>query len=153
MKDPIIKLAAVAALLVAVAAYSQMMGMGGGGGMMNMSIRHSYVMQNGVDPAYASRMNPLQHTAANIADGKRLFETNCALCHGPAGLGNGEAGKALNPPPANIAVNIKRRMATDGYVYWTIAEGGAPVGSQMPPFKDVLKKDEIWKTILYLRTL
>lgn len=153
MKKLSVKLAVLAVLLLAVTAYGQMMGMGRGGGMMNMSIRSTFVMQNGVDPAYALKRNPLQRTAMNVAEGKQLYDKNCALCHGPEGLGNGEAGKALNPPPANIAANINRHMATDGYVYWTVAEGGAPVGSAMPPFKGVLKEDEIWKIILYLRTL
>ena len=120
---------------------------------MDMSIRGRFVMQNGVDPVYASRSNPLQRTAVNVAKGKQLYDKNCALCHGPEGLGNGETGKGLNPPPANIAVNINRHMATDGYIYWTVAEGGVPVGSAMPPFKGVLKEEEIWETILYLRTL
>lgn len=44
-------------------------------------------------------------------------------------------------------------MATDGYLFWTIAEGGAPVGSAMPAFKQTLKEDDIWKIITYLRTL
>lgn len=153
MKDLTVKLAGLGVLLLAATAYGQMMGMGRGKGMMNMSIRSHFVMQNGINPAYASKRNPLRRTARNIAEGKQLYDQNCALCHGPAGLGDGEAGKALNPPPADIAANIRRHMATDGYVYWTIAEGGVPVGSQMPPFKTVLKEDEIWKTVLYLRTL
>lgn len=153
MKRLFVNLAVTGILLLAITAYGQVMGMERGGGMMYMSIRHNFVMQNGVDPAYAAKSNPLPRTAENIAVGKRLYGANCVPCHGPAGLENGEAGKALNPPPANIAANIKRRMATDAYVYWTIAEGGVPVGSQMPPFEGVLKEDEIWKTILYLRSL
>lgn len=153
MKNLYAKLAVSGVLLLAVIAYGQMMGMGRGGGMMNMSIRGRFVMRNGVDPVYASRKNPLQRTAVNVAKGKQLYDKNCALCHGQEGLGNGEAGKGLNPPPADIAATINRRMATDGYVYWTVAEGGVPVGSAMPPFKGVLKEEEIWKTILYLRTL
>ncbi|BCB27445.1 hypothetical protein SKTS_23310 [Sulfurimicrobium lacus] len=122
-----------------------------GGGMMNMSaIRHRFVSQNGVDPIYASRKNPLKRTAMNIGDGKRLYERNCAACHGPTGLGNGAAGKSLNPPPANLAAFSRTRMATDGYLYWTIAEGGVPLGTAMPPFKNTLKTDEIWKIMIYL---
>ena len=44
-------------------------------------------------------------------------------------------------------------IATDGYLYWTIAEGGTPLGTAMPPFKNVLKDAEIWKVISYLREL
>jgi mono/diheme cytochrome c family protein len=148
----------LAALLLSATASGQMMGqtmgMMQGGGMMGMStVRHQYVMRNGVDPNYATRTNPLQHTARNIDDGKRLYEQDCALCHGPTGTGDGEAGKDLSPPPANIAAFIKTRMATDGYLYWSIAEGGVPFSTGMPPFKGSLNKDEIWKIVLYLRAL
>jgi mono/diheme cytochrome c family protein len=44
-------------------------------------------------------------------------------------------------------------MASDSYLFWTISEGGAPVGSAMPPFKQTLTDDEIWKIITYVRTL
>lgn len=44
-------------------------------------------------------------------------------------------------------------MITDGYLDWTVAEGGAPVGSAMPPFKDVLEPDDIRDVILFLQTL
>jgi mono/diheme cytochrome c family protein len=123
-------------------------------GTMNMSmLRHHFVMQNGVDPKYASKVNPLVSNAENIASGKKLYEMNCALCHGVAGLGDGDAGKDLKPPPANIAMFIKMHNVPDGYLYWTIAEGGVPLKTAMPPFKNVMREDDIWKTIIYLRDL
>lgn len=44
-------------------------------------------------------------------------------------------------------------MGGDSYPEWTVAEGGVPVGSAMPPFKDVLKPSDIWKVVLFLPTL
>jgi mono/diheme cytochrome c family protein len=44
-------------------------------------------------------------------------------------------------------------MASDGYLYWTIAEGGEPVGSAMPAFGDALSEDEIWQIVAYLRQM
>jgi mono/diheme cytochrome c family protein len=123
-------------------------------GMMNMSmIRHHFVMQNGVDPNYVSKVNPLKRNAANIVAGKKLYEKSCALCHGTKGLGDGEGGKGLKPPPANIAMFIKMHNVPDGYLFWTIAEGGIPLQTAMPPFKNVMREDEIWKTIIFLREL
>lgn len=110
-------------------------------------------MQNGVDPKYDSKVNPLERNTENIAAGKKLYETNCAICHGMKGLGDGQAGKGLNPPPANIAMFIRMHDVPDGYLYWTIAEGGIPLKTAMPAFKGAMKEDEIWKTILFLREL
>lgn len=130
------------------------MGIMRGGGMVNMSvIRHQYVARNGLDPKYASKVNPLPGSAANFKAGQKLYERNCASCHGPTGLGNGPAGKNLNPPPPNIAASSKMPMSSDGYLYWTIAEGGVPLHTAMPPFKSTLKPDQIWKIIIFLSGL
>lgn len=149
-------LGALALLGVAHAQMGMMGGRGmmGGPGMMGMAtLRHQYFMQYGIPPKYADQVDPLPDTAANVSAGKKLYEASCASCHGPSGLGNGPAGQALNPPPANIAATSQMPMATDGYLYWTIAEGGAPLHSAMPAFKDTLKPDAIWQIILYLRQL
>lgn len=123
-------------------------------GHMNMSMRrHHFAMMNGIDPQYAYKKNRLEASPKNIATGKELYQQNCASCHGTTGKGDGETGKALNPRPANIAAFGKMPMATDSYLYWTIAEGGVPVGTAMPPFRETLKEEEIWKIITYLRTL
>lgn len=143
----------LAAILGWVPGYGQMgMGMmqGGGGGSF---VRHQYVMGHGLDPAYASMTNPLQTNEETIAAGKKLYDQYCSACHGTTGKGDGPAGKQLNPPPANIAVSSKMRMATDGYLYWTIAEGGVPLHTAMPPFKDTFGKEQIWQIITYLREL
>jgi mono/diheme cytochrome c family protein len=142
-----------------MSAYAQMGMMGPGHGMgpgpmMGMSMaRHRYLMMHGISPQYASKVNPLQPSKGNIESGKKLFEANCARCHGMTGIGDGPAGTNLSPPPANVARASKMPMATDAYLYWTISEGGVPVGSAMPPFKASLKEGEIWKIITYLRTL
>jgi len=130
------------------------MGRGRGMGMMSRSrVRHRYVMQHGLAPRYAGKSNPLVSTPALVNQGRKLFNTNCAACHGASGAGDGVAGKNLDPPPSDLRGIGRTRMATDGYLYWTIAEGGAPVNSAMPAFKNTLKRSEIWKLILFLRTL
>lgn len=152
-------------LLVTTTAFTQMGMMGdkgrmrghemmAGRGPMNMSMaRHRFVMRNGVPQAYAGKTNPLEPTEAHTARGKQRYKTHCASCHGASGHGDGDAGASLDPRPANIARFSKMRMASDEYLYWTIAEGGAPLGTAMPPFKAALDSDQIWEIILYLRTM
>jgi len=80
MKNHFINFSILAALLLSASASGQMMGMMHGGSMMGTStVRHQFVMRNGVDPSYANKSNPLKHTPKNIEDGKRLYEQNCIV--------------------------------------------------------------------------
>jgi mono/diheme cytochrome c family protein len=152
MKKLVTGMAVLGALLLAGQVYGQMGGMMGRGGMMRMSmIRHRYVMMQGISPEYASKTDPVPVTAATLKAGKILYNRYCASCHGVSGLGNGPAGANLNPPPANISQIGKIPMATDGYLYWTLAEGGVPLGTSMPAFKSTLKAKQIWEIINYIR--
>lgn len=37
-----------------------------------------------------------------VAHGQKLYATNCAMCHGNEGKGDGAAGAGLNPKPRNL---------------------------------------------------
>jgi mono/diheme cytochrome c family protein len=45
---------------------------------------------------------PWESTPELVAYGEKVFKTNCAMCHGDAGKGDGAAGAALNPKPRNL---------------------------------------------------
>ncbi len=128
-------------------------GMGQGGPMMGRGnfIRHREVMMKGIPAPYAGRTNPLAPTKETMAAGKALFADNCASCHGASGRGDGEAGKELNPPPADITRILGRRLDRDDFFFWTISEGGEKLKTDMPAFKDVLSEKERWQIITWLR--
>jgi len=105
---------------------------------------------------FASMKNPLQPTPDNLAKGKTLFDANCAVCHGPTGLGNGTAGGQLNPKPANFTTPIHSALP-DGYWFWRLTKGGGvhpfdTAGSAMPPWETSLSADQRWLVILYEHT-
>lgn len=128
-------------------------GMMGNGGMMNgASVRHRYVMRHGLPAQYAHLRNPLDTSADNVGAGKRLYEHNCSTCHGITGKGDGPAGRTLQPPAADLARTLRLPMASDAYLYWAIAEGGAQFGTAMPAMKGTWQPNDIWKTIVYMRT-
>lgn len=128
-----------------------MMGRGMGPGMMGNQ-RHYLYMHEGLPAAYAGKINPLKMTPAVLSEGRRLFAANCASCHGADGRGDGPLAKTLNPPPTDLTWTLSMPIAQDDFLYWTIAEGGAPVGSAMPAFKSVLKPDQIWSIVSALRS-
>jgi mono/diheme cytochrome c family protein len=123
--------------------------MGGMGGSM---LRHQEFMMDRIPEPYASMTNPLPNTAGVIARGRAVFEEGCASCHGLEGLGNGEAGRELSPPPANLAMLTRMpMMRNDRYLFWAISEGGVAFGTQMPAFRDTLSAEEIWSVVRFLQ--
>jgi mono/diheme cytochrome c family protein len=114
--------------------------------------RHRLTRMGGMSDAYWGLRNPVAHAAA-ASEGERLYLDHCAACHGEQGEGDGPAAEALWPPPANLRWVARRPMASDGYLMWAIAEGGAALGSAMPAFADALTETERWKIVTFLRTL
>lgn len=61
-------------------------------------------------------------------DARQAYNTACATCHGTAGDGNGPAGAALNPPPANFTDPAFWATRDDARIFTVIKEGAAAVG-------------------------
>ena len=93
--------------------------------------------------------NPVPDTPDNVAAGGRLFQENCAICHGPRALGNGPAAFTLNPRPFNLQVHVP--LHPTGEVFYWIANGVA--GTGMPAWKDKLTDEQRWQIIRYLDAL
>ena len=100
---------------------------------------------------YQGQRSPFPPTPEAVQKGGALYLAECASCHGRRGLGDGDAGKGLSPSPALIAFLQKRPMAVDAYLMWSIAEGGKPLGSDMPAFKNALTETEIWQIVAFMR--
>lgn len=132
------------------------MGLGGMTGPQGTAIggtmaRRHQAMMEGLPEPYAGMTNPVPQSPETIGKGADVYAANCASCHGPRGLGNGEAGRTLSPQPTNLAALSQMPPGQwDAYLYWSIAEGGAPVGSGMPPYKDVLTDEQVWSVISFI---
>ena len=123
-----------------------------GEGMMGGMARNMYYMHNGVPPQYRGQTSSVQSTPQEfIQEGSALYAQQCAACHGARGFGDGEAGRDLQPPPANLAAMIRMPMLNDEFLLWTVSEGGVPLGTGMPAFKGVLTTEEIWKIAAFMR--
>ena len=101
---------------------------------------------------YVNKKSPRMNEAA-IEAGKQAYQINCSSCHGEKGMGDGPVSASLNPKPEPLAVNADQ--LSDGYLFWRISEGGAGQSftSAMPAWKSILKEEQIWQVIAYLRGL
>jgi mono/diheme cytochrome c family protein len=100
-----------------------------------------------VPAEYAGMTNPLGAEAA--AAGAEVFRTNCEMCHGQQGHGDGPAGQSLDPKPGNLATVQTR--AGDDYLFWRIHDGKP--GTSMVAWKGILSDEQIWQAVAFIRTL
>ncbi len=102
-----------------------------------------------VAPASADQLkNPFANNAEATKKGKKLYNQLCNICHGDKGKGDGMAGAALTPKPANFTSD-KVQSQSDGAIFWKLTEGRAPMAS----YRDILKEEERWQLVNYIRTL
>jgi mono/diheme cytochrome c family protein len=114
--------------------------------------RHYMVAAWGVPAPYQGMVNPLQRRKEVLDRGQTIYKQYCAVCHGDNGAGNGLAGKALSPPPGNLVwLSDVPENQWDEFMYWTIAEGGTALGTSMPPYRQLLTRDEVWAVTAYIQ--
>ncbi|MFQ5543438.1 MAG: c-type cytochrome [Nitrospiria bacterium] len=76
----------------------------------------------------------------------RTAKEGCATCHGIDP--QKDRTKKRGSPDFRISERVNR--FSDSYWFWRISEGVAK--TRMPPFKDKLSEEEIWKVIAYQHT-
>lgn len=94
--------------------------------------------------------NPWMSSDDLIAHGKKVFGTNCAVCHGPEGKGDGPAGMGLNPPPRNLVQGGWTQGGTSIALYKTVKDG-IP-GTSMAAFGHLPKNDR-WAMVHWIRSI
>lgn len=119
----------------------------GCGGGQNSSGANEDASLAPVPSEYADLTNPLG--AETAAEGAEVFRTNCEMCHGPQGRGDGPAGQSLDPKPKDLAQ--LQMQAGDDFLFWRISEGKP--GTSMVAFKGILSEEQIWQTVSFIRTL
>ncbi len=102
-----------------------------------------------VPAAAKARKNPVAATAESLAAGAKLFQRNCAVCHGETGDGKGPWQDILTTQPGNFTDASRMAEHTDGELFWKISTGR----EQMPAFEKKLSEQKRWQLVNYLRAL
>jgi mono/diheme cytochrome c family protein len=100
---------------------------------------------------------PPKFTSEMLAHGKKVFEANCAACHGIEGNAKGMCSAFLLPHPRDFTKGVFRfkttpgdQMPTDQDLFRTVSSGLH--GTGMPPWRYILSEDDRWAVISYLKT-
>ena len=98
-------------------------------------------------------------TLDGIKHGKELFtKLECWKCHGPEGRGDGPSASTLTDSndqpirPYNFAEGSRFKCGTTNHDLYKIFMTGLD-GTPMPSFADVIKPEDAWDLVHYLRTL
>lgn len=85
--------------------------------------------------------------SAQAADGSAIFDANCKMCHGAAGVPSASIRKMLPRIPTFDAALFAK--LTDADIVRQITEGK----DKMKPFKDKLTPEQIKAVAAYVKTL
>jgi len=99
----------------------------------------------GTDPTWAQ----------NQSEGKKLYLTYCASCHGDNGKGDGPAAQSLPVKPANHTSGSVMNQFTDKFLMEIISKGGSAVGKSpmMPAWGGQFKEDQLRDIVAYVRSI
>ncbi|MFS4458688.1 c-type cytochrome [Bdellovibrio sp. HCB2-146] len=93
---------------------------------------------------------PWVSTPEMVTYGKKVFMTNCAMCHGNEGKGDGAAGAALNPKPRNL-VEGKWTQGEGVIAHYNVLLNGIK-GSSMASYAHFKPADR-WAVIHYIDSI
>ena len=100
-------------------------------------------------PADAARqVNPVRPTAESLAQGKKYYGYDCAMCHGTNGDGKGEVAVDERLKMSDFTDPATLKGRTDGELFYIIKNGHG----QMPPEGDRVKPTELWNMVNYVRS-
>jgi high-affinity iron transporter len=87
----------------------------------------------------------------DIAEGRQLYEQSCASCHGMRGLGDGPAGKTMNPKPPAVGDGAAMTDVSPATMYRIVSVGIG--GTPMQGFAATLTANQRWNIVSYLMGL
>jgi len=109
--------------------------------------RKPRVSKDSIDLLVQGMTNPLDSTAAMIAQGKALYVSYCQHCHGAGGAGDGKVADKY-AGVANLKGETYLNMS-EAHIFQVITNGAGlmqPHGSQISP-------EDRWKIAKYLKVL
>ncbi|MGA9564640.1 MAG: cytochrome c [Candidatus Korobacteraceae bacterium] len=100
------------------------------------------------DPTEVAKMvNPVKSTGESLAQGKKYYGYDCAMCHGVTGNGKGEVDNGDKMPDFSDPAAMK--AITDGQMFCALKTGHG----KMPQENIRQTPNELWNLVNYVRSL
>ncbi len=93
-------------------------------------------------------VNPFPPTEASLAAGAALYGQQCAVCHGPAGRGDGPQAAALNPRPVDLRQHVTAHP--DAVLFGFMSDGVR--GTAMPAYRETVAEEDRWNLLNFIKT-
>ena len=102
-----------------------------------------------ITPEDTAKKNPNKFTTVSVERGKKIYDTQFAMCHGAKGDGKGEivAEMKINPPDFTKPETLEKR--TDGELFAIIGGGSETMPAQGTRMPDTRK----WNLVNHMRQL
>lgn len=94
---------------------------------------------------------PMTRKQLSLAVGRRIYDKECAFCHGRTGHADTDAARVLQPRPSNFADPIAMARTDDARIYAAIKMGRP--GTAMASWGSLLTPVEIIDVMRYIRSL
>ncbi len=95
------------------------------------------------------RENPYKGNEENLALGKKLFSSQCKMCHGPEGKGDGDLAAEEGYEMPDFSDPAQQKKRTDGELHYILFQGHG----KMPGQGRRLREEQMWGMVSYIRTL
>src|SRR3984957_8828554 len=93
---------------------------------------------------------PPSNLQESIAEGDKLYATDCSMCHGSDGHTLSDSGRWMYPRASDLTSPVVQRYS-DRELFWIVKNGIRLSG--MPAFGRVESDEHIWNLVHYVRTV
>jgi len=91
------------------------------------------------------------NAADDIKNGALKYQTNCLVCHGTKGMGDGPAASTLSNKPANLVKKLNSFFKPRMMLSYRVLEGKVEQG--MPAWKGILTKQDTYDVFAYIESI
>jgi mono/diheme cytochrome c family protein len=99
-------------------------------------------------PEDAAKKNPVPSTPEGLAEVRKLYGYNCAMCHGKTGDGKGDLAADMKLELRDWRDPASLEKVTDGELFWIVSNGKG----KMPGEGDRTQEKMRWNYVNFVRS-